>query len=132
MTNLETLKEIHEWWVQRPAAMNKFGLSYHTISDTLDWAIRELEAPDWIKAGDGTLHGAITHWQTEALKEKVLRQSYQEQLCTLQDERARLEQELVVAVERCQRLSDSVDRADARIEKLTETAIRLVRTMGRE
>lgn len=30
--------------------------------------LAEAEKPDWVKAGDNTLHGAIDHWQDRALR----------------------------------------------------------------
>ena len=30
--------------------------------------LEDAEKPDWVKAGDNTLHGAIDHWQERALK----------------------------------------------------------------
>lgn len=90
MTHLETLKAFHAW--RRGDDQRKIGdagLTPKEIGDALDWAIRELNVPDWVTVGDGALHGAIEHWQSEALKEKSLRQHYQEQLGFLQTERAR-------------------------------------------
>jgi hypothetical protein len=42
------------------------------VGEALDWAIAELDKPEWAKAGDNTLHGAIDHWQAEAAKYRAL------------------------------------------------------------
>lgn len=48
-------------------------------------------APDWIKAGDGTLHGAIDYWQERASKAE-------QRLVDLEEELETLDREMFVLV----------------------------------
>ena len=69
---------------------------YETIKQRLAAAeskISEWEAaPDFVKAGDGTLHGAIDHWQNKAIE-------YKDKYLASLEERVNLQQHIQSALD---------------------------------
>jgi hypothetical protein len=73
MNHLQTLIAYQAWRRgEDDRVFEDIGLTPASIGEALDWAISELDKPEWAKAGDNTLHGAIDHWQEQAAKYKAL------------------------------------------------------------
>lgn len=61
--------------------------------DEAESKISEFEAlPEWVKAGDGTLHGAIDHWQNKAIE-------YKDKYLASLEERVNLQQHIQSALD---------------------------------
>jgi hypothetical protein len=73
MNHLQTLIAYQAWRRgEDERVFEDIGLTPASIGEALDWAISELDKPEWAQSGDNTLRGAIDHWKAEAAKYKAL------------------------------------------------------------